>query len=185
MEWGEGTDNRSCIYDACNLSPMVTCKFSDLREPNANRVRRFRSPGHSSFFTDHDVYPGTLPGQSLEFNVTPQLLEDIKQAQREIELETMVCLFPCMHLNLSSRSSIGSFSCSGDGYRDPTRATQKRHALKLQPLYIVFIGYLSTILAHNPLKIVVLTHKNLYLSLGGPLPDPLQYMVMANHARYI
>jgi hypothetical protein len=52
--------------------------------------------------------------------------------------------------------------------------TQKRHALKLQPLYIVFIGYLSTILAHKPLKFVVLTHKNLYLSLGGPLPEPVQ-----------
>jgi hypothetical protein len=52
--------------------------------------------------------------------------------------------------------------------------TQKRHALKLQPLYIIFIGYFSTILAHKPLEFV-LTHENLYLSLGGPLPDPIQY----------
>jgi hypothetical protein len=51
---------------------------------------------------------------------------------------------------------------------------QKRHALKLQLLYIVFIGYSSTILAHKPLEFVVLTHENLYLSLGGPLPDPVQ-----------
>ena len=52
--------------------------------------------------------------------------------------------------------------------------TQKQHALKLQPLYIVFIGYLSTITAHKPLEFVVLTHTNLYLSLGGPLPDLVQ-----------
>jgi hypothetical protein len=51
--------------------------------------------------------------------------------------------------------------------------TQKRHALKLRPLYIVFTGYLSTILAHKPLEFIVLTHENLYLSLGGPLPDPV------------
>jgi hypothetical protein len=54
--------------------------------------------------------------------------------------------------------------------------TQKRHALKLQLLYIIFIGYLSTIVAHKALKFVVLTHENLYLSLGGPLPDPVQYI---------
>ena len=52
--------------------------------------------------------------------------------------------------------------------------TQKLHALKLQLLYFVFIGYLSTIIAHKPLKFVVLTNENLYLSLGGPLPDPVQ-----------
>ena len=51
---------------------------------------------------------------------------------------------------------------------------QKQHALKLQPLYIVFMGYLSTILAHKPFEFIVLTHKNLYLSLGGPLPDLVQ-----------
>jgi hypothetical protein len=37
-----------------------------------------------------------------------------------------------------------------------------------------FIGHFSTILAHKSLKFVVLTHKNLYLSLGGPLPDLVQ-----------
>jgi hypothetical protein len=52
--------------------------------------------------------------------------------------------------------------------------TQKQHALKLQPLYIVFIGYLSTILAHKLLEFVVLTHENLCLSLGGPPPDLVQ-----------
>jgi hypothetical protein len=52
--------------------------------------------------------------------------------------------------------------------------TQKQHALKLQPLYIIFIGYLSTILTHKPLKFVVLTHENLYLNLDGPLLDPVQ-----------
>ena len=52
--------------------------------------------------------------------------------------------------------------------------TQKRHALKLQPLYIIFIGYLPTILAYKPLEFVILTDKNLYLSLGGPLPDLVQ-----------
>ena len=50
--------------------------------------------------------------------------------------------------------------------------TQKQHAQKLQPMYIIFIGYLSTIC--KPLKFVVLTHKNLHLSLGGPLPDLVQ-----------
>ena len=47
--------------------------------------------------------------------------------------------------------------------------TQKWYSLKLQPLYIVFMGYLSTILAHKPLEFV-LTHENVYLSLDGPLP---------------
>ena len=55
--------------------------------------------------------------------------------------------------------------------------TQKQYALKLQPLYIVFMGYLSIILAHKPLEFIVLTHKNLYLSLGGPLPDLVQYLI--------
>ena len=53
--------------------------------------------------------------------------------------------------------------------------TQKQHALKLQLLYIIFMGYLSTILAHKPLEFIVLTHKNLYLSFAGPLPDLVQY----------
>ena len=52
--------------------------------------------------------------------------------------------------------------------------TQKQHALKLQLLYIILVGYLSTILAHKPLEFVVITHKNLYLSLGGPLPNLVQ-----------
>ena len=55
--------------------------------------------------------------------------------------------------------------------------THKRHALKLKMLYIVFIGYLSTILAHKTLEFIVLTHENLYLSLGGPLPDLVQYVI--------
>ena len=54
--------------------------------------------------------------------------------------------------------------------------TQKRHALKLQLLYIILIGYLSTILAHKPLEFVVLTHKTLSLRLGGPLPNLVQYV---------
>lgn len=38
--------------------------------------------------------PGTLHGQPLEFNMAPQLLEDLRQARREIELlKTMVCFF--------------------------------------------------------------------------------------------
>ena len=52
--------------------------------------------------------------------------------------------------------------------------TQKWHALKLQPLYIIFLRYLSTILAYKPIEFVVLTHQNIYLSLGGPLPDLVQ-----------
>jgi hypothetical protein len=57
--------------------------------------------------------------------------------------------------------------------------TQKQHALKLQLLYIVFIGYLSTILAHKSLEFFVLTYENLYLILGGPLGDPVQYVFTA------
>jgi hypothetical protein len=53
--------------------------------------------------------------------------------------------------------------------------TQQRRPLKLKSLYIVFIGYLSTIIARKTLEFVVSTRENPYLGLGGPLPDLVQY----------
>ena len=64
---------------------------------------------------------------------------------------------------------LGFSPCSGPLVKIFT--IQKQHILQLHQLYIVFMGYLSTILAHKPLKFVVLTHENLYLSLGGPCYD--------------